>query len=61
MSQKSQTHKHTFKHLPLQWRSVLASTRLKLWKLGALPYNALVFTAAAIVIIQAKAWRIRDH
>ena len=61
MLQKAQNKIRPIRHKNQGWRSLLANTRLKLWKLGAMPYNTLVFTAAAIVIVQAKAWKIRDH
>ncbi len=42
-----------------RWRARAGATRMALWKLGTVPYNALVFVATGAVMIQAKAWKIR--
>ncbi len=42
-----------------RWRARAGAARLTLWKLGTVPYNALVFVAASVVILQARAWKIR--
>ncbi len=42
-----------------RWRARAGAARLALWKLGTVPYNALVFVATGAVFVQAKAWKIR--
>ncbi len=42
-----------------RWRARAGAARLVLWKLGTVPYNALVFVATGAVILQARAWKIR--
>jgi hypothetical protein len=42
-----------------RWRARAGAVRLALWKLGTKPYNALVVLATSVVILQARAWKIR--
>ncbi len=42
-----------------RWRARAGSARLTLWKLGTVPYNALVYVATFSALMQSKAWKIR--
>jgi hypothetical protein len=42
-----------------RWRRRAGSARLTLWKIGTVPYNALVYVATFSLLLQSKAWKIR--
>jgi hypothetical protein len=39
----------------------LSAWRANLWKVGAIPYNAVVGILAAAVLIQSRVWKIRKR
>jgi hypothetical protein len=42
-----------------RWRRRAGSARLTLWKLGTVPYNAVVYIATFSALLQSRAWKIR--
>lgn len=41
--------------------SFMGSVRMGVWKLGVVPHNTAVFLATSAVLVQSKAWRIRQE
>jgi len=41
------------------WRARRGAARMTLWKLGTLPYNAIVVLATGAVLAQSRVWKIR--
>ena len=41
------------------WRARRGAARMALWKLGTVPYNALVVLATSAVLAQSRVWKIR--